>query len=44
VLQLAAQGKVKPKLELYSFNELNKAIERLESGKVRLRAVVLHDR
>lgn len=44
VLQLAAQGKVKPKLELYSFNELNKAIERLEAGKVRLRAVMLHDR
>jgi D-arabinose 1-dehydrogenase-like Zn-dependent alcohol dehydrogenase len=42
MLHLAAQGKVKPKLELYGFNEVNKAIERLDQGRVRYRAVILH--
>lgn len=44
ILQLVAQGKVKPKLELYGFKEINTAVERLEAGKIRHRAVVLHNR
>jgi D-arabinose 1-dehydrogenase-like Zn-dependent alcohol dehydrogenase len=39
-LQLVARGKVKPILETYPLARINDARERLESGKVRYRAVV----
>lgn len=41
-LQLVASGKVKPVLETYSLARINEARERLETGKVRYRAVVQH--
>lgn len=40
VLELAAKGKVKPLLEVYRFDEVQTALERLAEGKVRFRAVV----
>ena len=43
ILKLAAEGKVKPVLETYRFNELNDVMVRLADGKVRFRAVVLQD-
>ena len=43
ILNLAAEGKVKPMLETYQFNEVNKAVERLSEGKVRYRAVMMHE-
>lgn len=39
-LQLVASGKVKPVIETYPLARINDARERLESGKVRYRAVV----
>lgn len=39
-LQLVAKGKVKPVIETYPLARINEARERLESGKVRYRAVV----
>ncbi len=41
-LQLAAAGKVKPVVELYSLERANEARERLQAGKVRYRAVLQH--
>jgi len=41
-LQLVASGKVKPVIETYPLARINEARERLESGKVRYRAVVQH--
>jgi len=39
-LDLVAAGKVKPKLEVYSLDEVNTGLTRLAEGKVRFRAVV----
>lgn len=41
-LALVAAGKVKPRLETYGLAEVNKALERLSTGKVRYRAVLQH--
>ena len=41
-LQLVASGKVKPVIEIYPLARINEARERLETGKVRYRAVVQH--
>ncbi len=41
-LQLVAKGKVKPVLETYPLEKANEARDRLEAGKVRFRAVLLH--
>ena len=41
-LQLVASGKVKPVIETYPLDEVNAVRERLEAGKVRYRAVLLH--
>jgi 2-desacetyl-2-hydroxyethyl bacteriochlorophyllide A dehydrogenase len=43
-LQLVASGKVKPVLETYPLAEANAVRERLAAGKVRYRAVLLHER
>ncbi len=43
-LQLTARGKVKPVLETYPLDRINDARERLETGKVRYRAVIQHAR
>ena len=43
ILQLAAAGKVKPVVETYRLDEVNGVIARLVEGKVRHRAVILHD-
>lgn len=43
-LNLVAKGKVKPQLELYPLAKVNDALERLQSGKVRYRAVLQHER
>lgn len=43
VLNLAAAGKVKPMLETYPIDNLNNVLTRLAEGKVRHRAVVMHD-
>jgi len=40
ILHLTAQGKIKPMLELYSLDDVNKALQRLIDGKVRFRAVI----
>ncbi|MDF2695249.1 MAG: alcohol dehydrogenase, partial [Labilithrix sp.] len=42
VLALAARGKVKPQIEVDPLEQANEARERLESGKVRYRAVLQH--
>jgi D-arabinose 1-dehydrogenase-like Zn-dependent alcohol dehydrogenase len=42
-LRLVATGKVKPKLETYGLAEVNKALDRLATGKVRYRAVLRHE-
>jgi D-arabinose 1-dehydrogenase-like Zn-dependent alcohol dehydrogenase len=39
-LQLVARGKVKPIIEIYPLNRANEALERLQAGKVRYRAVL----
>ncbi|MBK6848375.1 MAG: alcohol dehydrogenase catalytic domain-containing protein [Proteobacteria bacterium] len=43
-LALVAAGKVKPRLELYPLDQANAARDRLETGKVRYRAVLQHAR
>jgi D-arabinose 1-dehydrogenase-like Zn-dependent alcohol dehydrogenase len=43
ILKLAAEGKVKPALETYAFDQLNDVMVRLADGKVRFRAVVVQD-
>ncbi len=43
ILRLGAEGKVKPVLETYPFDELNDVMVRLADGKVRFRAVLLQD-
>ena len=42
ILNLAAEGKVKPMLEVYPLEDVNKVLERLMAGKVRMRAVLKH--
>ena len=41
-LNLVAQGKVKPAIETYPLDQVNTVRDRLEAGKVRYRAVLLH--
>ena len=41
-LDLVAKGKVKPMLETYPLDQINRAFERVETGKVRFRAVIQH--
>lgn len=43
ILNLTAAGKVKPALELYKLDDVNKIMTRLAEGKVRYRAVVMHE-
>lgn len=40
ILELTAQGKVKPLTEIYSLNEVNQVLDRLIQGKIHLRAVL----
>jgi 2-desacetyl-2-hydroxyethyl bacteriochlorophyllide A dehydrogenase len=40
IVRLAADGKVKPRLEVYPIDEINSVLGRLVAGKVRHRAVV----
>jgi D-arabinose 1-dehydrogenase-like Zn-dependent alcohol dehydrogenase len=40
ILDLTARGKVKPQLEIYRLDEINRVLARLSDGKVRHRAVV----
>ncbi|WP_394824012.1 alcohol dehydrogenase catalytic domain-containing protein [Pendulispora albinea] len=42
ILELAAKGKVEPKLEIYPLARANEVRDRLEAGKVRYRAVLAH--
>lgn len=42
ILRLVAMGKVKPQLEIYPLDEINRVLARLAEGKVRHRAVVTH--
>jgi D-arabinose 1-dehydrogenase-like Zn-dependent alcohol dehydrogenase len=42
-LNLVAAGKVKPKLEIYKLDEINSVLVRLAEGRVRHRAVLVHD-
>jgi 2-desacetyl-2-hydroxyethyl bacteriochlorophyllide A dehydrogenase len=44
MLQMAAKGKIKPKLEIYKLDEINRVFQRLGEGKVRFRAVMVHDK
>jgi dehydrogenase len=39
-LQIAASGKVRVRTEVFSFDQISKAYEKVEQGKVRFRAVV----
>jgi len=41
-LEFVAQGKIKPRLELYPLDKVNEVRERLGAGKVRYRAVLQH--
>ena len=43
ILGLVAMGKVKPQLEIYPLDEINRVLARLAEGKVRHRAVVTHN-
>jgi D-arabinose 1-dehydrogenase-like Zn-dependent alcohol dehydrogenase len=43
VLDLAAREKVRPKLEVYPLADVNKTLQRLIEGKVRYRAVLMHE-
>jgi D-arabinose 1-dehydrogenase-like Zn-dependent alcohol dehydrogenase len=43
ILRLVADGKVKPRLEVYPMVEINRVLVRLAEGKVRHRAVVTQD-
>jgi D-arabinose 1-dehydrogenase-like Zn-dependent alcohol dehydrogenase len=40
ILYLAAEGKVKPIIEVYRLEQINEALQRLINGKVRFRAVI----
>jgi len=40
ILELTAEGKVKPMIEVYTLNEINHVIDRLQQGSVRFRAVI----
>jgi len=40
-LELAARGKVKPAIEIFPLAKINTALERLEAGKMRYRAVLV---
>jgi D-arabinose 1-dehydrogenase-like Zn-dependent alcohol dehydrogenase len=40
ILELVAKGKVKPRLEIYPFADINSVLTRLAEGKVRHRAVL----
>jgi len=42
MLTFAAQHNVRPQIEEYPMNEINKAIDRVRSGKMRYRAVLLN--
>jgi len=42
ILGLVAKGKVRPQLEVYALEEINRVLARLTEGKVRHRAVVTH--
>lgn len=42
-LAFLAQGKIKPKIETYPLAQVNAVRDRLDAGKVRYRAVLLHD-
>jgi D-arabinose 1-dehydrogenase-like Zn-dependent alcohol dehydrogenase len=42
ILELVANNKVKPHLEIYAFDEMNRVLVRLAEGKVRHRAVLMH--
>jgi D-arabinose 1-dehydrogenase-like Zn-dependent alcohol dehydrogenase len=41
-LTLLAAGKVKPRIETYPLGRVNEVRERLQAGRVRYRAVLLH--
>ena len=41
-LELAAAGKVKPRIEVLPLDRINEARDRLEAGKIRYRAVIKH--
>lgn len=43
ILELAAQGKIKPMVEIYPFENINVALERLKAGKVQFRALIRHE-
>jgi D-arabinose 1-dehydrogenase-like Zn-dependent alcohol dehydrogenase len=43
VLKLTAAGKVKPTVESHRLDDVNSVLARLVAGKVRHRAVVMHD-
>ncbi len=43
IVRLVADGKVKPRLEVYPMEEINRVLVRLAEGKVRHRAVVTQD-
>jgi D-arabinose 1-dehydrogenase-like Zn-dependent alcohol dehydrogenase len=43
ILELVARGKVKPQLEIYPLDEINRVLARLTEGKVRHRAVLTHN-
>ena len=43
ILGLAAMGEVKPQLEIYPLDEINRVLARLAEGKVRHRAVLTHN-
>jgi alcohol dehydrogenase len=43
ILGLAARGKIKPQLEIYPLDEINRVLARLAEGKVRHRAVLTHN-
>lgn len=43
IVKLAADGKVRPRLEVYPMDEINRVLVRLAEGKVRHRAVVTQD-
>jgi D-arabinose 1-dehydrogenase-like Zn-dependent alcohol dehydrogenase len=43
IVQLAAQGRVKPEVETYQLDEVNKVFIRLLEGKVRHRAVLIQN-
>lgn len=43
ILGLAAVGKIKPQLEIYPLDEINRVLARLAEGKVRHRAVLTHN-